>query len=126
MKNEHGVEIDSKSFMTQHAIAMSDDAKTFAILGYPMENGIPSGDWASMIIKLDQEITYCEPSLLKAEKLLGVNNVRLTWGAPLMNAENVLGYRIYRNNEMVEEISADLLAYMDANLADGEYLELSG
>lgn len=121
LKNEYGAEIDSESFMTQHAVAMSDDAKVFAILGYPMENGIPMGDWASMIIKLDQEITYCEPSLLKAEKLLGVNNVRLTWGAPLMNAENVLGYRVYRNNEMVEEISADLLAYMDANLADGEY-----
>ena len=121
LKNVYGVEIDSKSFMTQYAVAMNDDATVFALLGYPLDNGIPVGEWASMVIKLDQEVTYCAPVALKAEKLLAVNNVRLEWNEPLMNAANVIGYRVYRNNEMLSEISADLRAYMDVNVAEGEY-----
>ncbi|MBR5844244.1 MAG: T9SS type A sorting domain-containing protein [Bacteroidaceae bacterium] len=121
LKSVYNVEIDKNSFMTQYAMGMSDDAKTFILCGYPLQNGMATGAWASMAIKLDQEVTYCAPVSLKAEKLLAVNNVRLTWAAPLMNAENVLGYRIYRNDEMINEVSADLLAYMDAQLAEAEY-----
>ncbi len=121
MKEQYNVEIDAKSFLVSCAVAMSDDAKTFAVYGYPMNNGAMTGMWASMVIKLDQEITFCAPSGLKAEKLLGVNNVRLTWNLPMMNAANVLGYNVYRGEEKIAELSADLLAYMDVNVANGEY-----
>ena len=121
MKEQYNVEIDANSFLVSCAVSMSDDAKTFAVYGYPMNNGAMTGMWASMVIKLDQEVTYCAPSGLKAEKLLGVNNVRLTWGLPMMNAANVLGYNVYRGEEKLAELSADLLAYMDVNVADGEY-----
>ena len=121
LKENYGVEIDAKTFITAAAVSMSDDAKTFAIYGYPAKNGAMIGEWASMVIKLDQEVTYCPPVALKATKLFAVNNVRLTWNAPLMNADNVIGYRIYRDDLQIAEVSSELVAYMDAQLAEAQY-----
>ncbi len=120
LKNTHNVEIDKNAHMIFRGVDMSNDGKVIALLDYPMENGVPVGEHASMVLLLDREVTYCEPVALRAEKLTGLNSVRITWNLPLMNAENVLGYNLYRDGQAIAEGITEM-AYIDANLAEGSY-----
>ncbi len=120
MKNLYNFEIDTQEHMVFRGVDMSADGKVIALLDYPLLNGIPLGDHASIIVKLDQEITYCAPVALAAEKLTGLNSVRLTWKAPLSNAENVLGFNVYRNGVAIAE-SISEYAMIDANVEFGTY-----
>ncbi len=121
LKNTHGVEVDAKTFLTQAVVSISDDGKSIATYGYIAKNGMNTGEFASMVIKLDQEVTFGAPVALKANKLFAVNNVRLSWSAPLMNADNVIGYRIYRDDVEIAEIASDMTTYTDTKLAEGQY-----
>ncbi len=103
LKKTHNVELDKNKAKLFRGVDMSSDQKVIAGLVYVLSNGIPTGAHTSVIIKIDQEITYCVPTALRAEKLRGLNSVRLTWNAPLMNAENVLGYNVYRENTKINE-----------------------
>lgn len=118
--DEHNVVIDADEHLMFRAVTMSDDQKVMAILDYPMENGIPYGDWSSIIIKFDEEVDYCSPVGLEAEKLRGIMKVRLTWKEPMMNAEEVQGYTIYRNGESIYT-GNDGLAYIDEVAQAGTY-----
>ena len=116
---QFNVEIDDNEHSIFRVVGMSDDGKTIIFNDYPCENGIPVGDWASIAVKLDQEVTAPAPVALHAIKLQALNNVRLTWKAPLVNVEPV-GYNIYRDGNLLMEGWTEM-AYIDAELADGDY-----
>ncbi len=115
LKETYNVDIDQSKFMIAGGVDRSDDGKVIAAFGY-----LETGEWASVLIVFDQEVTYAKPVAVKAEKMHGLNSVRVTWNAPLMNAENVLGYNLYRDGKAVIEGTTDM-AYIDANLAEGTY-----
>lgn len=117
LRDNYNVDIPTNEFLISRGIDMSVDRKVIAILGYELQG---QGDHSSRIILLDREVDFCEPVALRAEKLTGVNSVRLTWNAPLANVENVLGYNLYRNQELIAEGLGEF-AYIDSNLADGTY-----
>lgn len=105
LRDNHNVDIPAREFIISRGITMDRERKVIAILGYDLVNG--NGDHSSRIILLDREVEYCEPVALNAEKLIGVNSVRLTWKAPLANAGNVLGYNVYRNGEIIVEATPE-------------------
>lgn len=115
LKEEYNVTVDPKKCGVSSGVDRSDDGKVIVLNGYGSD-----GMWNSAIVMLDQEITYCAPVGLQGEKMQGVNNVRLTWKAPMSNAENVLGYSVYRDGNAVAEGITDM-AYVDADLALGTY-----
>lgn len=114
LQEEYNVVIDPAKSSITSGVDRSDDGKVIVL------NGSKEGLWNSAIVLLDREITYCAPAGLKAEKMQGVNNVRLTWNVPMANSENVLGYSIYRDGNAVVEGITDM-AYVDNDLALGTY-----
>lgn len=120
LRDVHNVTIDESAHKIFRGADMSSDGKVIAMLDYPLKNGQMLGDWATIVVKLDQEIGNPAPIALAAEKLRGINSVRLSWRAPLVNAENVMGYNIYRNNEVVVEGQTDM-AYIDNLASEGVY-----
>lgn len=120
LKEKHNAVIDNNLHGIVCGKDMSDDGKVIAMLDYPKVDGVSTGDWSSVIVILDREVDICPPSALKAEKLRGVNSVRLTWGLPLMNAGNALGYNVYRDGVCIEEETGELV-YIDAVPSEGEY-----
>lgn len=120
LKETHNAVVDPTQHMVTSAVDMSADGKVIVLNDYPLQDGSMVGVWASVVVVLDQDITYSKPVALKAEKLRGVNSVRLTWNEPLMNATNVLGYNIYRGETLICEGTTDM-AYIDAGLAEGSY-----
>ncbi len=115
LKESYNVVIDASKYTVVSGVDRSDDGKVIALVNY-----LETGEWASTVVILDKEITLCPPVALNAEKLRGVNSVRLTWSEPLMNASNVLGYNIYRDETLICEGTTDM-AYIDAGLAEGSY-----
>lgn len=120
LKTEHGVEIDENSQKPYRGVEMSNDGKVISMLSYVCENGILNGDYVSIVVLLDREVEICPPVTVHAEKLRGLNSVRLTWKEPIMNAENVLGYNIYRDGQIIVSELAEM-AYIDAVPAEGQY-----
>ena len=120
LKEEHGVEIDANTQKVYRGVEMSNDGKVISMLSYVCQNGIMTGDYVSIVVLLDREVEICPPVTLRAEKLRGLNSVRLTWKEPLMNAANVLGYNIYRDGAIVAAELAEM-AYIDVVPAEGQY-----
>lgn len=120
LKEVHNVDIDPAQHKIYRGVEMSNDGNVIAMLSYPYIDGMLTGDYVSLIVLLDREIDYCPPVTLVAEKLRGVNRVRLTWNTPISNAENVVGYNVYRDGVLVSEGLSDM-AYIDAVPAEGEY-----
>ncbi len=58
------------------------------------------------------------PTDLTADVVDG-NDVILAWTAPA-TSRSLLGYNIYRNNDLIEEVTG-VLTYTDSNLANGAY-----
>ena len=117
LKTTYNVVIDTEEHNLFRGVDMSDDGKVIATLDYPRA---AKGAWSSTIILLDREVDFCPPVALKAEKIRGINSVRLTWNEPLMNASNVIGYNLYRDGVKVLE-GVNELAYIDAVPAEGVY-----
>lgn len=120
LKEEHGVEIDANTNKVYRGVEMSNDGKVISMLSYVCENGMITGDYVSIVVLLDREVEICPPVTIIAEKLRGLNSVRLTWKEPLMNAENVLGYNVYRDGQLIVSELAEM-AYIDNVPAEGQY-----
>ena len=120
LKDEHGVEIDAQKYKLYRGVEMSNDGKVISMLAYECEDGMMTGASLSIVVLLDREVDICPPVTLNAEKLNGLNSVRLTWKEPLMNASEVLGYNIYRDGVLIVEGLSEL-AYIDVLPAEGQY-----
>lgn len=93
---------------------ISKDDSTFAIqAGNTDQFEIP------VIVKLDVNATNPEPVGVKASMLSGLNVVKVTWKAPLLNADKVLGYDLYRNGEKLNAEPLTSTAYFDNSVALG-------
>ncbi len=120
LKETYNVDLPTSEFIIQSGVDMSADGKVIVMYGYPFEDGMMVGAWASMAILLDREVDHCEPVALKAEKVTALNSVRLTWKEPLSNASEVLGYNVYRDGVKIVAETAEL-AYVDNLDAEGTY-----
>lgn len=94
---------------------ISADDNIYALLGYT-EQGM-----CSIIVMLNQDSEHAAPLDVKARQLSGISTAEITWSAPVRSAESIQGYRIYRNNELVAEVGADMNSYYDSSLAYGKY-----
>lgn len=120
VKEKYNVEIDDMSHMITRVIELSDDGSVIALLDYPKEDGMIIGEHASLILKLNQEVTTPTPASLNATKIKGTNNVRLTWKAPLVVSQDFLGFNLYRGEELIQELTNEL-AFVDKLENEGTY-----
>ncbi|MGM9707336.1 MAG: hypothetical protein ACI3YM_06955 [Prevotella sp.] len=97
------------------AQGISADGKAIGLIYYDDE-----GYMKSMVVKLDQNLTYTPPTEVKAEVLDRLNVVRITW-KPMAGAEPVKGYNIYRDGVKVNNQPVSGLSYYDEGLAEGNY-----
>ncbi len=95
---------------------ISEDERTFAVNAYD-SNNIPR----PLIIRLDANLTNPAPTSLKVAQLEGTDVCRLTWKAPLANAEGVKAYNVWRNGEKIAELAATEYSYYDRTVANGHY-----
>lgn len=113
--------IDTNSILLARGMDMSADGKVFGVMTYKLQNGINMGIRSSVIIMLDQEITYAVPVALSGVKLKGLNSVSLTWKEPLANAGNALGYNVYRDGTKITPDPIGDMMYRDAVQEEGTY-----
>lgn len=114
---EVNYQIDFKGWILLECTGISEDEKMFAVNAYDTAQ-IPR----PMIINLNANVTNPAPTSLKATHLEGTDVCRLTWEAPLANVEGVKGYKVWRNDAVVAELSKDEFAYYDRKMAKGEYV----
>ncbi len=95
---------------------ISEDGQTFAVNAYD-KNSIPR----PLIIRLNANLTNPAPTSFKVAHFEGTSVCRLTWKAPLANAEGVKGYQVWRNGEKLAQLSAGEYMYYDNEVSNGTY-----
>ncbi len=100
--------------MVLRGLGISADAK---VMGFFYHE--PAGYYQSCVLLTDQEITHRAPCGVEAKQFDGMNMVRVSWLKPLVNAENVEKYVIYRNGTKVGENTADNLVFFDSEVSSG-------
>lgn len=96
-------------------MSISDDERTFAFRYYNENGGV-----IPLVIKLGENMTSRPPIQLNAQSIVGVNGVLLTWLEPLANAEGVKSYNVYRNGQLLTNVSSSTLRYVDNTVKAGE------
>ncbi len=108
--------IDFQGWELLECTGISEDEMVFAISAYDT-NSVPR----PIIINLKANLTNPAPTSLKAVQMEGTSVCRLTWKAPLANVEGVKGYHVWRNGEVIAEVSSAVYAYYDQGVANGSY-----
>lgn len=112
---DNGVDL-SKYPLLLMLTSVSEDEKTFGVIAYDSK-GVPR----SLVFKLGIDTDHMAPTVLKTRLLEGVRSCKLTWDAPLKNAEKVKGYHVYRNGSKVNASMLTVREYIDASLELGDY-----
>lgn len=114
---ERGAQLDQ--YLLYDVIGISSDEKTFLVMAYDL---VSEDDNLPLVIKLDENITTREPVSLKATQMEGLEACKLRWSAPLVNAEAVTGYNIYRDGTRLNAgtVDADAFFYVDETVSMGE------
>ncbi len=99
-------------------LGISADAKAMGFFCYE-----PNGYYQSCVVLTDQELTHRAPCGAEAKQFDGMNMVRVSWLKPLVNAENVDKYVIYRNGVKIAECTTDNLVYFDSEVSSGTTYE---
>lgn len=93
---------------------ISNDDSTFAIQAGNVDMfEIP------VIVKLNANATNPKPVGVKASVLSGLKVAKVSWKAPLLNSENIVGYDVYRNGEKQNTEPITTTAYYDKNVEPG-------
>ena len=95
---------------------ISADDNILALLAYGQEG------LCSIIVMLNQDSEHAAPQEVKARQLSGISTSQITWNAPVRAAEGIEAYRIYRNEELIAELPADVYSYYDSKLDYTTYL----
>ena len=96
-------------------LAISEDENVLAATYYNKD-----GQLASIIIKMNQDITTLAPANVKGEQLPGLNSAAITWKSPVGIA-GLAGYNVYRDGKKLNMLPLTLESYYDKNLAEGTY-----
>lgn len=114
-----GVVFNSNLVALTQGADISEDGNTFAVMVY--NQGEVYMEFRPMIIKLNENLTTREPVCVKAAQLNGIYSAKLTWNAPLANAEGVTGYNIYRDGVKIQTVSPTTFMYIDSSLSKGNH-----
>lgn len=102
--------------MVAQVLGVSEDKKTYAVISYnAAQIATP------LLVRLDENVTTREPVALSARQLDGLYAMKLSWKAPLANAEAVVGYNIYRDDVKLNAEPVRTMTYLDTNLEKGTY-----
>lgn len=109
---------DMASLNTGSGLSLSDDERVWS-LRYTDTLGAVH----SVVIMFDQNVTSRPPVQLEAQRLSGVEGVLLTWVKPLANADAVKSYNLYRNGQLLANVSTDVFRYVDGTVKTGSKYE---
>ena len=102
------------SYNLMQCYGASKDDSTFAIQAASVDQyEIP------VIVKLNYNITNPAPAGVKASVMNGLCMAKVTWTAPLANADAVEGYNVYRDGEKVNAEPVSGTAFYDSKVALG-------
>ena len=96
------------SLITNDGMSFTDDERTYAFRYADTLGGVHP-----IVIKFGENMTSRPPVQVAAQRYTGVSAVLITWMEPLANAKGVKAYRLYRNGQMMDEVSSGTLRYID-------------
>lgn len=92
---------------------VSADQNTFVMTVFPSEMSVDDGYHFAMAVRFDAVIRHAAPASVKASQMFGVKMVKVSWEAPMMGAEDIVSYRVFRNGTPLVTVGADTMECFD-------------
>lgn len=83
--------------------------------GYSSDDTFTRG----LVLSVDVPVRHLPPTRVKAEQMMGLSTVKLTWAAPLREAEQVTAYTVSRQGTALATVAGDVLSYYDTDVTGG-------
>lgn len=104
--------VDFGNNMLYQCVNVSENQKRYALTCYDAEYYC----LRPMFVDLDANISSREPVSLSVQQFQGLKNCKLTWNEPIVGAQNVEKYNIYRNDVLVGSTEGNELTYYDRDI----------
>lgn len=92
---------------------VSSDQNTYVMTVFPSDMDIEDGVKFAMAVRFDVKTDHAAPTSVKAVQMSGMKAVKVTWDAPMMGAEDVASYKLYRNGVLRDEVDSNVFEYTD-------------
>lgn len=98
---------------------VSANQKTMVLGVFPV--GMSADDTFSyaLAVQFDAKIRHAAATNVVAKQMYGVKTIKVTWSVPVSGAEEVTGYKVLRNGEVIATLGAKDFIYYDRTVEDG-------
>lgn len=98
---------------------VTGDASMLLFHSSPRGTTVDDAFTRGLLLCIDVPVKHLAPVSLKAEQMSGRSIVKVTWKAPLSDAENVSSYRLKRNGTLLAEVNAETTSFYDETVMSG-------
>lgn len=116
LKEERGVTVVGYALTSVRAI--SADADQLLLYAFATNPALGEIFTRGVALRLDVQVKHLYPNSLLATQMPGSGMVKVTWGAPLLGAEDVTAYTLLRDGKKIYE-GTDLV-YIDKDTETGK------
>ncbi len=114
--DEKGYSVSGYRLTSVRAVSGSHDQ--LLLHAYPDGLSIDEGFTRGMLLALDVQVRHLAPGYVHAAQMQGSEIVKVEWAAPLMGAEDLVGYVLYRDDTPIYEAQSSELAYYDRTVVN--------
>lgn len=115
--DERNYHIEDYSLRSVRGI--TGDASEIVTHAFPRGVSIDDAFTRGLAIRLDVQVKNLAPKYIQAAQMTGAQIIKIEWEEPLTGAEDVTGYRLYRNNTLLYEAAASERSYYDKEVENG-------
>lgn len=102
---------------------VSPDQNTFIMTVFPADINPEDACPFALAVRFDAVINHAAPASVKAVQMFGLKTVKVSWEAPLMGAEGIVSYKVYRDGKLIETVGPDTFECYDHDVENNtEYL----
>lgn len=97
---------------------VSADQNTFVMTAFPADLDLNDAFQFALAVKFDAVVNHAAPVNLKVAQLSDTKTVRINWEAPLMGAEGISSYKIFRNGSLINTVDANTFEIYDRTVEE--------
>lgn len=118
------VDIKGGNFVNGFALTsmrgVSADHNLLLMHGTPSSISADDSFTHGIALKIDTKVAHLAPVLVNAQQMHGLEVIKVSWSAPITNANDVTAYTVHRNGTAIATLTANETAYYDYDVKSGE------
>lgn len=108
---ERGYEAENLSIVASKLV--SADQNTFVLTVFPSDVNFEDACYSGLAVRFDAVLSHAAPTTVKAAQMFGMKTVKVSWEAPISGAEDVVSYKVFKNDVLLATVNNSTFEYYD-------------